>query len=197
MKFKFPIRIHSNKKLRISQYYGDDRNKEWYKENNLNITKHNGIDYLLNGKRTQSYGTELPCIFPEAKVVRRYYTNAMSTTGNGLRIAYRDPQGVKWEAVYWHCSEVTEKRELKLGDTVALMGNSGLVMPKPTNKRPYNGTHCHFMLYRNGKLVNPILYMGVADVFYGKDTGIEKDLAPLAWVLSYISNKLKQYEKGK
>lgn len=195
MKFKFPIQLHSGLKIILSQPYGDERNADWYKANGLNITKHNGIDYLLSGKRSQSYGTPLPCIFPNARVTRRYYTEPMSTTGNGLRIAYKDPEGVKWEAVYWHVSEVTEERDLKLGDMVCLMGNSGLVKPKPTNKFPFKGTHCHFMLYRNGRLVDPLKYCDIQDVFYGTDTSIEKDLAPLAWVLSYISKELSKLTK--
>lgn len=64
--------------------------------------------------------------------------------------------------VYMHLNQLKVRvgDRVQSGDVIATMGNTGNVIPVPTNSNPYGGTHLHFCLfigepYRGGYAVNP------------------------------------------
>ena len=64
--------------------------------------------------------------------------------------------------VYMHLKDIYVGVGDKVGsgDVIGTMGNTGYVIPAPTNSNPYGGTHLHFCVYigepdRGGYAINP------------------------------------------
>lgn len=191
MEYKTPIKRHSGSLVWISQGFG--KNREFYKRfkdsfgNPLN--GHNGVDLVLGNDPQDMYGTDLNFIF-KGRVVKTIADNPMSSKGNGvywISDIYTGSDGFQRYhlALLWHMAEVEAKvgQEVKISDKAGDMGNSGIVRPEPTIKKPYNGTHTHLAVYphilkdgvwqkefpRNGfgGAVDPMKYI--------------KDLNPVGW----------------
>lgn len=194
---KLPLPIKSQNKPIITQGYGDTRLVEWYKANGVNIPMHNGVDFVVGTDRI-TFGTPLVCPFETAKVVKVTFDTPTSTKGNGVTI-----EGV-WEGktlqvVFWHTSEVSAKTgdNLKFGDTICYIGNSGLCNPPRTEDNPFAGSHLHLMVFEwtgtawkgidtdmKGAM-NPCDYFNTEAWFVtDKDSGNEHDIPA-------ISEKLK------
>lgn len=54
---------------------------------------------------------------------------------------------------------VSVGQEVKQGQVIGTVGNTGNCKPRPTPSSPLNGTHLHFEVLINGKAVNPIPYL--------------------------------------
>ncbi len=54
---------------------------------------------------------------------------------------------------------VVEGEEVKQGQTIMSVGNTGNVSPRPTPSNPKGGAHLHFEIMINGTKVNPALYL--------------------------------------
>ena len=54
---------------------------------------------------------------------------------------------------------VYEGQEVKQGQTIMQVGNTGNVLPRPTPGDPLRGTHLHFEVRVNGRVVNPTPYL--------------------------------------
>lgn len=64
--------------------------------------------------------------------------------------------------VYMHLAQTYVKTgdTVTAGDIIGSMGNTGYVIPAPTNSNPYGGTHLHFCVfkgepYKGGYAINP------------------------------------------
>lgn len=58
------------------------------------------------------------------------------------------------------CSrKVSYGQEVKQGQAIMSVGNTGNVNPRPTASNPKGGAHLHFEIMINGKKVNPALYL--------------------------------------
>ena len=55
--------------------------------------------------------------------------------------------------------EVEMKQNVKQGQVLGRMGNTGAVAPKPTIEKPNSGTHLHFEVRWDNKPQNPLDYM--------------------------------------
>lgn len=189
-----PIKVHSGLKIVVTNPFGKvaPHLKDWYiKHTGKDI--HNGIDLVLSGKRYQSYGAELLAPF-DGKVVQTRKNEPMCKTGNLVKILSIDG---RFMAQHHHCSKVKVNLGdvVTKGDTLALMGNSGLVRPIPTLKDCFNGTHTHFMLWEmiDGKwtLIDPNRYIDWDKQLAGADTSIDEDVPPLAWVINTLQRDVK------
>lgn len=65
--------------------------------------------------------------------------------------------------IYMHLKDiyVSEGQTISSGQEIGTMGNTGNVIPVPTNSNPYAGTHLHFSLYigepfKGGYSINPM-----------------------------------------
>jgi len=65
--------------------------------------------------------------------------------GNFIKVEHTDGS----VSVYEHLSQilVTKGQSVKLTTVLGKVGNSGNVLPRPTNESPYAGTHLHFEVY--------------------------------------------------
>lgn len=169
----------------LTQGYGDTSRVAWYKTNGINIDFHNGLDYVV-GDSTLTYGTKLVCPFPTAALSKSWWTNPLSTSGNGIEI-----QSGEYKVRFWHCSEIVIKSSYKEGDVVGYIGNSGLCSPAPSDNRPFDGSHLHLMVFKNDVLIDPLTIFKKDEWFLSTDTTIEKDLPPLFRVVKYMTEIVK------
>ena len=77
--------------------------------------------------------------------------------GNNVVIKHNDGQ---YSSKYMHLNQIN----VKVGDTVSVgqiigtMGNTGNVIPVPTESNPLGGTHLHFVLLKKSDPINPNLF---------------------------------------
>lgn len=188
-KYPLPISIPKGLKPTITQPYGDKSNIAWYIANGLNLSEHNGTDFII-GDSIQTYGTRLVCSIPSAYLSKSWWNNPMSTSGNGIQFSW-DEGSDGYSARCWHTSQNVIQPIYKEKDTIGFIGNSGLVRPPPTPQMPFNGSHLHLMVYKNGVLIDPMTIFDETKWFISEDTGVEKDLPPLFWALEYAKSQLK------
>ena len=67
------------------------------------------------------------------------------------------------QTVYAHMAPGSRKVKtgdnVKQGQVLGIVGNTGNVTPRPSSTNPYAGTHLHFEVRVNGRPVNPIPYL--------------------------------------
>lgn len=177
--FRLPIKSPLRPFLTLP--FGDTKYIDWYKANGVNIDAHNGADFVC-GSSLQTYGTELVCPFPTAKVVKISFESPMSTKGNGVVIEAKNDLDV-YQVVFWHTGEVKLYLgdSVKEGDVVCYIGNSGLCSPAPTTEFPYNGSHLHLMVKKNNVLIDPLTIFDASSWYLGIDSGSQHDISPLLW----------------
>lgn len=191
MKYKLPLLIPEGYVPHIVALFGDTSSVAWYRENGLNLDYHNGVDIALITPEL-TYGTAIVCPVPAAELSKTWWENSMSTSGNGIQIAWEENND-RYNMRAWHCSEIVTKSSYKEGNVIGYIGNSGLVRPAPTPQSPFGGSHIHLMLYKNGVLVDPLTVFNRDDWFISTtDTGIEKDLPPLRWALQFVLKQLRK-----
>lgn len=202
-KFKLPFALPSGVIPVVTQFYGDSSRAQWYKDHGLNMPSHNGIDFVIKRIDEEdpfiTYGTKLVCPFPAADLSMTWFTDPMSTTGNGIQIGF-DIGADRYNLILWHCSEIVVKPSYKEGDTVGYVGNSGLVDPPPTLAKPFAGAHLHMGLRKNNVLIDPLELFDLTQWFTSTgDTPQEKDLPPFFWVVAAIKKQvdalMKKYGK--
>ena len=187
-KYPLPLSIPLGFKPTITQRYGDTWNAQWYKEHNINMPFHNGLDCVI-GDSIQTYGTKLVCPVPNAELSMTWFTDAMSTAGNGIQIGWDEGKD-RYNLIFWHCSEIVSKPTYKEQDIVGYIGNSGLVSPPVTPQTPFAGSHLHLGLRKNNILINPLDIFDETKWYTSPDSGQEKDLPPLFWALKYAQSQL-------
>src|SRR3990167_2849495 len=212
MKLLSPVKRHSGLLVKINQRFADPANVAWYKANGIDIPFHNGLDLGLTGTPSQNYGSELVACF-DGRVVKRTFESPMSAKGNGLTLESKpfieDGKTKIYQSVYWHCSKLSDKNEFKKGETVAYMGNSGLVLPKPSVECVHCGSHLHFMIYSwelqdgvwtllnkdngVGGAIDPLpLIDGLQGESEGDDTPFENDAPAYQYFIDLIREIIKE-----
>jgi murein DD-endopeptidase MepM/ murein hydrolase activator NlpD len=187
IKMKLPI--SSPEKPIITQLYGDKSRVDWYKANGLNLTEHNGVDFSLSNPQL-TYGTKL--VAPrDCELSQTWWDTPLSTKGNGIQIAW-EISNDRFNVRFWHCSEIVIKPSYKEGDVIGYIGNSGLCNPAPTDTRPFDGSHLHLMVYKNGILTDPLTIFNKDEWFLSTDTGVEKDLPPFFRVVKYMTDLVEK-----
>lgn len=200
--FRSPHKIHST-----FNEYGNTSFNSWYHANGINIPFHNGIDINFGTPR-DTFGTECICPFDSA-VVKVTWNDTHSTKGNGVTIQSEPIDGVIYQIVFWHTCELNVKEgdKLKKGDVVCYIGNSGLCSPARSILRPFDGSHCHLMLFKFkqgvnnnwelqnsnngvGGAVNPRELFDFTQCSVGADTGFERDMWGISDMVSWMGGDI-------
>lgn len=189
--------IKNGKILNITQGWGE--NPQMY-QLNFGIPGHNGLDlcYLSpEGSAKASYGK--PVLSAIDGVVRWItWDGEHATKGNGIYICNDE-----FETIYWHLSKICVQggQEVKAGDKIGEMGNSGFCFPMSTPERPWDGTHLHFGVrpLKNGKIaypdnkfegyVDPLPYLTMLNL-YGNEQTKEQYIKGTDGFLHRIANTL-------
>ncbi|WP_316795242.1 M23 family metallopeptidase [Pedobacter agri] len=122
----------TSKSKSIGSYWGDGRDN--------NARKHEGVD-IFGSKRS-------PVLASANGTITRVNENNL-----GGKVVWLRPNGKDYTLYYAHLDEqvATEGQEVKLGDTVGLMGNTG--------NAKTTATHLHFGIYTFGGAVNPLPFI--------------------------------------
>lgn len=123
----------------ISQLFGVNRDLYF---SNFGLPGHNGLDFVNRELLNNGYGTPILAAH-DGKIIRLNYETKWKSNGNGIYLETEDGQ---YQSVYWHLSEIQVRlgQEVKAGEVIGLMGNTGFCRPEPTPRNPYAGTHLHF-----------------------------------------------------
>lgn len=126
----FPTRSKSSKS--IGSYWGDGRDQ--------NARKHEGVD-IFGPFRS-------PVLAIADGTITRVNENNL-----GGKVVWLRPKGKNYTLYYAHLDEqiATEGEEVKLGDTLGLMGNTGNAKNTPT--------HLHFGIYEYNGATNPLPFI--------------------------------------
>ncbi|WP_316808246.1 M23 family metallopeptidase [Pedobacter agri] len=121
-----------SKSKSIGSYWGDGRDN--------NARKHEGVD-IFGGFRS-------PVLASAAGTITRVNENNL-----GGKVVWLRPSGKDYTLYYAHLDEqiATEGQDVKVGDTVGLMGNTGNARNTPT--------HLHFGIYTSGGAINPLPFI--------------------------------------
>ena len=110
---------------------------------------HKGIDFCTRGATGNTYGKEIRAAADGTVYSAEYHyswgNNVYINHGNGVYTRYA------------HCSQllVSKGQQVKQGDVIAYVGNTGNDSPRPTASNPHAGAHLHFEVWVNGTRVNP------------------------------------------
>lgn len=116
----------------------------WY-----GYANHKGIDFCTRGATGNTYGKEIRAAADGTVYSAEYHyswgNNVYINHGNGVYTRYA------------HCSQllVSKGQQVKQGDVIAYVGNTGNVSPRPSESNPHAGAHLHFEVWVNGTRVNP------------------------------------------
>ena len=121
-----------SKSKSIGSYWGDGRDN--------NARKHEGVD-IFGSFRS-------PVLASAGGRITRVNENNL-----GGKVVWLRPSGKDYTLYYAHLDEqiAVEGQEVKLGDTVGLMGNTGNARTTPT--------HLHFGIYAFGGAINPLPFI--------------------------------------
>jgi len=126
----FPIKSKNSNS--IKSYWGDGRDN--------NARKHEGVDIFGNFRT--------PVLAISEGTVTRVNENNL-----GGKVVWMRPKGKNYTLYYAHLDQqiATAGQEVKIGDTLGLMGNTGNARNTPT--------HLHFGIYTADGAVNPLPFI--------------------------------------
>ncbi|SDH38692.1 Murein DD-endopeptidase MepM and murein hydrolase activator NlpD, contain LysM domain [Pedobacter terrae] len=126
----FPVKSKNTNS--IKSYWGDGRDN--------NARKHEGVDIFGNFRT--------PVLAISEGTVTRVNENNL-----GGKVVWMRPKGKNYTLYYAHLDEqiAVEGQEVKIGDTLGLMGNTGNARSTPT--------HLHFGIYTANGAVNPLPFI--------------------------------------
>lgn len=112
-------------------------------------SSHNGTDLALLGYSDGGYG--YPVVSTRDGIVVSCMFNSSTSeygenAGGGLFVKIQHDDGTL--AIYMHLSRtiVAKGQQVKAGEKIGEVGNTGYCVPGPTAEHPYYGTHLHFEL---------------------------------------------------
>ena len=137
----------------------------WPTDNNYTITTyysnyHKAIDiYSYNGYGANIYAAKSGTVSMIKGGCIRGNLSCNGKGGNYIVINH----GNNYYTVYMHLKDIKVNvgQTVSSGQVIGTMGNTGNVIPVPTNSSPYLGTHLHFCVYigepfSRGYAINPM-----------------------------------------
>lgn len=136
-------------------------------KNYPSYTGHTGVDINLNviGKNVVAVkdGT---VVISKALTgsIKNYdstgkYIGSYSSYGEYIVINHHDGTMTLYGHMKPGSRKVTVGQQVKRGQVIGTVGNTGNCQPRPTPSSPLNGTHLHFEVRINGSPVNPLPYL--------------------------------------
>ena len=171
MKYKFPLRIPDSWKLTVTQGFHEN---------------HNGNDVAVDDG-VMTFGIPFVWCFPfpgKPYEIQVDTPVAALATKARAQVDGTDPAtGITYSIIGLHLSSSpytvlpgsNTDIVFKQGDTIAHLGNSGVVRPLPTPEKPFDGSHIHLALgikkpgEANYTMVDPSIYFDVTNPFRGAD----------------------------
>lgn len=189
-KFKLPIQLNTATRITITQPFGVTSNTLEPVGPNGEPHFHYGID-IITGDDHHTFGRALICPFPTSQVINEFVQPQLSPKTPFIQLGHVAEDGTKYNLTLAHCSYFAPGTQFVLGDTVAKIGNIGLVEPQPTLKDPYAGAHLHLGLQVNGVWVDPEHYFDITSTFPGPDPTPQDQLPATDWLIAQLMAFLK------
>lgn len=183
--WRVPIAVPAGQYILITQGYGPTSVEMEPPGPNGEPHFHYGID-LVSGDDHHTYGLGVVCPFPTAMEYNEEFTEPMGPVGNFHTISHTDEQGVSWRMMAYHLSDVEVASPYSEGTVIGHIGNTGMVWPKPSIIDPYAGAHLHLQVWRNGVIVDPLLYFDTSRPYSAGPTPQRLEMPPADWVVKKI-----------
>ena len=87
------------------------------------------------------------------------YVGSYSSYGEYVLIMHNDGTQTLYAHMKPGSRTVKAGDNVKQGQVIGVVGNTGNVSPRPSSSNPYAGTHLHWEVRVNGRCVNPIPYL--------------------------------------
>lgn len=87
------------------------------------------------------------------------YVGSYSSYGEYVLIMHNDGTQTLYAHMKAGSRTVSAGASVKQGQVIGTVGNTGNVRPRPSSSNPYSGTHLHWEVRVNGRVVNPIPYL--------------------------------------
>lgn len=87
------------------------------------------------------------------------YVGSYSSYGEYVVINHHDGTMTLYGHMKAGSRRVSAGQEVKQGQVIGIVGNTGNCQPRPTSGNPLSGTHLHFEVRINGSPVNPLPYL--------------------------------------
>ena len=87
------------------------------------------------------------------------YVGSYSSYGEYVLIMHNDGTQTLYAHMKAGSRTVSAGTNVKQGQVLGIVGNTGNVKPRPSPSNPYGGTHLHWEVRVNGRAVNPIPYL--------------------------------------
>lgn len=87
------------------------------------------------------------------------YIGSYSSYGEYVVINHHDGTMTLYGHMKPGSRKVSQNQEVKQGQVIGTVGNTGNCQPRPSPSHPLNGTHLHFEVRINGSPVNPLPYL--------------------------------------
>lgn len=87
------------------------------------------------------------------------YVGSYSSYGEYIVINHHDGTMTLYGHMKPGSRKVSVGQEVKQGQVIGIVGNTGNCLPRPTPSNPLQGTHLHFEVRVNGSPVNPLPYL--------------------------------------
>lgn len=133
-------------KRNVTQLFGVNpaTYKQFNNEDGESLPGHNGLDIIIPDDERRGYGKAVLAM--HNATVRQIETDfPIKKRGNGIYLLQKLDSGKYLETTYWHLSDFDVKvgDEVKVGDVIGKIGNTGYVKPEPSKNCPYCGSHLH------------------------------------------------------
>lgn len=194
-KFHFPLRIPDDRILTLTQGFGKTENALEPGGPHGELHYHYGID-VVDGLPAETYGTPIICPFKEAHFEGYLFDGPSSQKTNYIKFSGTGASGNKYTLIFAHISAMFFKEKYVEGDVLGLVGNAGMVAPRPTPGNPFGGSHLHFGVQIGGEWVNPLDYFDIANPYRGPQHPAADGLPRIQWALEILKeefNKVKAY----
>lgn len=128
---------------------------------------HTGVDVNINVRGKSVVAVKAGTVVKSEAIkgsIKNYdangnYVGSYSSYGEYIIINHHDGTMTLYGHLKPGSRTVSVGQEVKQGQVIGTVGNTGNCLPRPTPSNPYNGTHLHFEVRVNGAPVNPLPYL--------------------------------------
>lgn len=128
---------------------------------------HTGVDVNINVRGKSVVAVKSGTVVKSEAIrgsIKNYdangnYIGSYSSYGEYIIINHHDGTMTLYGHLKPGSRTVSAGQEVKQGQVIGTVGNTGNCLPRPTPSNPFNGTHLHFEVRVKGSPVNPLPYL--------------------------------------
>lgn len=184
-KFPLPLQIPLDHSPIVTQGFGAVNNPIEPAGPNGEPHFHYGID-IVCGSDHDTYGAHIICPTPTLEITEVHLEPEGSKVTPYIMGKYVAQDNTEIFIIFAHIIEAVPLGIYRYGETIAKVGNIGLVSPQPDLKDPYQGAHLHLGVRINGEWVDPIQYFDANQRFIGDSPTRQDQLPATNWLIKEL-----------